>query len=151
MDILEIAKQKKTGIITQGGEEVTLLFYKARGDRPLVGLIHKQDYDKAAMWSTEGSSNTVFLSDSLVVWEMEKHFQWSMLPGWADAYVFKDGSKWFCTSVEPVWNSTSERYKHQNNRNCTMEIPAIVTEGILWNPTNKESLTKNPKYADVQI
>lgn len=112
----------------------------------MVGIIHEQDYDRGAMWSAAGTSNTVLVNDALTEYSVEKHFNWRVLPGWANFCIFLGPTKWRYSSVPPEWNSDLAQWVVNNPQAVHGEIPESVAATILWKPERKDSLVTNPKY-----
>lgn len=52
-------KRKERKVRTQGGFEVTLLTEEAKGDYPLVGLVHHRTCDEVATWTRDGKFKKV--------------------------------------------------------------------------------------------
>ena len=149
MNILEQAKEQRTGVISQGGDPITILTENARGDYPLAGLVHlRNGLDKAVMWNRSGCSQGAFHSYNLCLWTMSENFPWDALPAWANACVYRVHSKWFCSSIPPEWDGIKEIYVHRTREHCTLELPDVVTRDILWDPSNRDSLSLNPERGE---
>ena len=145
MNILEQAKELRTDVVTKDGKHVKILKRNARGEYPLIGFLSEKTFDRPVSWKLDGISSTPLVSDNPRLWTMHEYFRWSDLPAWANACVYKVHSKWFCSSIAPVWDELREIYVHNVREHCTLELPEVVTRDILWSPSNKNSLSLNPE------
>lgn len=150
-NIIELSKETGRLIVTRGGKRVTIYTENARGEFPLQGSIHNEEFDRVSAWKMDGSNGGragEVNSSDLVLYSLEEHFDWSVLPGWANMCLFKGEGDWYCSSAEPVWDGKTNRFKVANKLALQYILPEVVTKEILMDIPDEDSLTVNPAYRD---
>lgn len=144
MNIIKESQETKRQIVTFGGRKVTIYTTNAKGKNKILGCIHGESEDRVGSWALDGSGG-MYNDDKLTLYNPEKHFDWKMLPGWANAYIFQKQGDWYCTSMEPKW---SESGYVVNKKSNSYILPMVVSQDILMGVTDRDSLFKNPKYEE---
>lgn len=149
--IVELSKELGRQIVTRGGKRVTIYTENAKGEFPIQGSIHNEEFDRVSAWKMDGSNGGragELHSSDLVLYSLEEHFDWSVLPGWANLCLFKVDGDWYCSSAKPVWDGETNRFTLINKQSLQYLLPEVITKEILMDIADEDSYTENPKYDD---
>ena len=147
MNIIQEAQAQCRTIVTRRGGKVTIYRTDAPGKYPIHGCIEGGETPTVSAWTLEGEINLGGKWSDLALYSMQEHFDWGILPGWADMCVFKVGQDWFCSSVVPDWSKKEKRFKLHHS-GASYVLPEVVTSTILMEVEERDSLFINPKYDD---
>lgn len=150
-NIIELSKETGRQIVTKGGKRVTIYTENAAGERSIHGCIHRGTWDAPECWYKDGRNLTgtnKTSPDDLVLYSLEEHFDWSVLPGWANMCLFKVEGYWYCSSAKPVWDGKKNRFTLISKQSLQYLLPEVVTKEILMDISDEDSFTENPAYRD---
>lgn len=144
MNIIQESQAQKRAIVTRNGGRVTIYRTDAPGKYPIHGCLEGRDFPVVASWTLEGEISSGGKGANLMLYSIEHHFDWDILPGWADMYIFKTKGDWVCSSMAPDWSASEDRWV-PHRRGATYVLPEVVTSTILMEVENN-NLFRNPKY-----
>lgn len=151
-NILKLAAERGSAVVTRSGKQVRIYNSEAldaEGRPRIHGVVLGQTPEgKEATflcsWYADGKLNQGLESTfDLVVYEISTHFEWEALPSWANYCIFRTETGWKCSSVLPTRGPHNWMVPQQG---VCISIPESFTEGILWQGSDRDSLTINPKY-----
>lgn len=133
------------GLVTRSGKRVGIYTDSALGEKPIHGYIEEKGYHRVQSWFIAGSSvSTGAHTDDLVLYNPDMHFNWAILPGWANVCIFIKDGNWVCGSVVPEWKGVDYKTTQLGEFHI---LPKIVTDDILLSKiADENSLFINPKY-----
>lgn len=146
------AAELGSAVITRAGKQVRIynsVTLDAEGRQRIHGVIIGQtpegkEATALCSWYADGKLNAgIESSFDLVAYEISKHFDWDALPSWANYCIFRTKTGWKCSSVLPIRVEGSWDLPQLG---VCLSIPESFTEGILWQGSDRDSLTINPKY-----
>lgn len=133
------------GLMTRSGKHVGIYTDSALGEKPIHGYIEEKGFHRVMSWFIMGSSTSTGIhNDDIVMYSPVTHFNWDILPGWANACIFRKEGNWVCGSIVPTWRGSF----YCDGRLGEFHIlPKVVTDDILiTNISDEKSLFVNPKY-----
>lgn len=133
------------GLVTRSGKRVGIYTDSALGEKPIHGYVEEKGYHRVMSWFIMGSNTSTGMhNDDIVLYSPDIHFNWDILPGWANACIFRKEGNWVCGSIVPEWKGVDYRTSKLGEFHI---LPKVVTDDILITQISDEkSLFINPKY-----
>ena len=97
--IVKQAEFRGRGLVTRSGKRVGIYTDSALGNKPIHGYIMETGWHRFQSWTLEGRSDSHaqnLHNDDLLGYNPEVHFNWDILPGWANACIFRKEGNWVC-------------------------------------------------------
>lgn len=145
--IVKRAEFTGRGLMTRSGKRVGIYTDSALGDKPIHGYIAEKDWHRLQSWTLAGRSNSgtsIQHNDDILEYNPDIHFNWGILPGWANACIFRKEGNWVCGSIIPEWKGVHFSASKMGEFHI---LPKVVTDEILITQISDEkSLFINPKY-----
>lgn len=140
--IIKYVENRPGALVTRRGARVVIYNECADPNKDIHGAIETPDGLALHKWDWKGVSSLSDLNN-LTDYDVSYHFNWGLLPSWANAYLFKEGEDWYCSSMRP---KRGKILWAPNKNSATYLLPKSVSDDILWYGHPQDSLAMNPAY-----